>query len=277
MSAADRTALAASVRRYSHGSRVPGWDDAADLDKDPAAIPDAASTPVPGELRATIERSMRKYPDRRSAAIPALAAAQAFHGYCSPEAIDQVACVMRLTPGYLVSVATFYDMFKTDDRGSHDVFVCTNISCSIQGADDVYDAMMEAARDEDEINVKPFECLGACDIAPMASIDGVYIGPIELDEVGVVVEQVRANDPPLPAKQILRRLSVDQGANTREFPVPDPMPRMATAGAADPVRASEQGTYGGEMPGGAPGPPAPIEQRDPPGPQGPSQSEDGAT
>ncbi len=41
---------------------------------------------------------MAKYPDRRSAAIPALHRAQEEYGWCSPEAIDQVACVMRLTP-----------------------------------------------------------------------------------------------------------------------------------------------------------------------------------
>ena len=88
----------AEVRRYAHGSRVPGWDRAVDLTKDPASIPDPATTPVPDELRAEIEAAMAKYPDRRSAAIPALAAAQHLHGWCSPEAIEQVACVMRLTP-----------------------------------------------------------------------------------------------------------------------------------------------------------------------------------
>ena len=66
----------AEVRRFSHGSRIPGWDRAVDLDKDPAAVPEPATTPVPDELRAQIEARMALYPDRRSAAIPALAAAQ---------------------------------------------------------------------------------------------------------------------------------------------------------------------------------------------------------
>jgi NADH-quinone oxidoreductase subunit E len=38
------------IRRFAHGSRVPGWDDAADLTKEPAVVPDAATTPVPAEL-----------------------------------------------------------------------------------------------------------------------------------------------------------------------------------------------------------------------------------
>ena len=56
---------------------------------------------------------MAKYPDRRSAALPCLAAAQKVHGWCSPEAIRQTAAVMRLTPGYCIAVASFYDMFST--------------------------------------------------------------------------------------------------------------------------------------------------------------------
>ena len=58
------------VRRYEHGSRVPGWDEAADLSKDPATVPDPATTPVPDALRAEIEGYMGRYPDFRSAASP---------------------------------------------------------------------------------------------------------------------------------------------------------------------------------------------------------------
>ncbi|HEV2770421.1 MAG TPA: NAD(P)H-dependent oxidoreductase subunit E, partial [Solirubrobacteraceae bacterium] len=125
----------ASVPRFGHGSRVPGWDEAVDLRKDPADVPDPATVPVPADLRAEIETHMAKYPDHRSAVIAALAAAQRHHGWCSPEAIDQVACVMRLTPGYVVSIATFYDMLENQPVGRHSIYVCTNISCSLCGAE----------------------------------------------------------------------------------------------------------------------------------------------
>ncbi len=91
---------------------------------------------------------MAKYPDRRSAVIPALHAAQAVHGWCSPEALHQVAAVMQVTPAYLSSVATFYDMLENrpEPVGHHDVYVCTNISCSLRGADEILDAMVEPPR-----------------------------------------------------------------------------------------------------------------------------------
>ena len=200
------------VPRFAHGSRVPGWDEAVDLTKDPAVVPDLATTPVPDGLRAEIEAAMAKYPDRRSAAIPALHAAQAVHGYCSPEAIDQVAAVMRLTPAYLASVATFYDMLETAPRPPHnDVFICTNISCSLLGADELFDAMVGAAAGDEMIHVRSFECLGACDIAPMASVNGEYVGPLELADAQRIADDLRNGRPVLRDKQIRYRRSVDPG------------------------------------------------------------------
>jgi NADH-quinone oxidoreductase subunit E len=213
-------ALGDQVPRFAHGSRVPGWDDAVDPAKAPAPVPDPATVEVPADLRAEIEGHMAKYPDRRSATIPALAAAQRVHGWCSPLAISQVAAVMRLTPGYVVAVATFYDQLDTRPVGRHRVYVCTNISCSLRGGDELLEALEHELDGDDDVYVRHFECLGACDIAPMASIDGVYVGPIELDEVQLLAQQIRDGAEPLPEKQILRRRSTDPGANTQEWPNP---------------------------------------------------------
>ena len=202
--------MSTKVPRFEHGSRVPGWDDAVDLTKPPAVIPDPALTPVPETLRTEIEAAMARYPDPRSAAIPALHAAQRVHGYCSPTAIAQVATVMALTPAYLTSVASFYDMLELEPRPHHhDLYVCTNISCSLLGADEFFDAMVRAAGGADDLDVRSFECLGACDIAPMASIDGEYVGPLELADAEQIVADLRAGRPVLEAKQLRFRRSVD--------------------------------------------------------------------
>ena len=167
---------------------------------------------------------------------------------------------MRLTPGYVTAVATFYDQLDTKPVGRHRVYVCTNISCSLRGGDELLETLEHATEDDDDIYVRHFECLGACDIAPMASVDGVYVGPIDLDEVPDLVDQIRTGAPPLPDKQILRRMSTDPGANTQEFPQPEPWAHQAVPGAANPIRPAEQGSYGEPMPGDVGGPPAPIEQ-----------------
>lgn len=219
------------VRRYANGSRVPGWDEPADLSKDPAGVPDPASVDVPARLRAEIESHIALYPDRRSAALPALAAAQRLHGWCSPEAIEQVACAMELTPAYLAAVASFYDMLETTPVGRHSVYVCTNISCSLRGADELFDALHVAAADDPDFNVRPFECLGACDLAPMASIDGVYVGPLSPDDVPRLLEDARSGRPVLPEKQLVRRRAADPHANSREFP--EHAPQSGGGGAGD--------------------------------------------
>ena len=197
-----------TVTRFGHGSRVPGWDEAADLTKAPAVVPDLATTPVPDELRAEIEAHMGKYPDFHSAAIPALAAAQRVHGWCSPDAIWQAACVMRLTPGYLISVASFYDMLETRPVGRHAVYVCTNISCSLCGADELMERLLEQTAGDPDFNVRSFECLGACDIAPMASVNGEYVGPLTPEDSEEIVAACREGRAVLPDKQLARRKSV---------------------------------------------------------------------
>jgi NADH-quinone oxidoreductase subunit E len=193
------------VRRYAHGSRVPGWDDSNDLTKDPAVVPDPATTPVPAHIRTAIEAQMAKYPDVRSATIPALKVVQAEHGWCSPTAIEQAACVMRLTPAYLTAVATFYDMFEMRPAGEFDIYVCTNISCSLLGADDIYATMKAVAGADARFNVRAFECLGACDIAPMASVDGEYVGPLTREDCATIAEDLKAGRPVLEHKQLRRR------------------------------------------------------------------------
>ena len=200
------------IPRTDGGSRVPGWDQASDLAKNPAVVPDLATTPVPDELRAEIESHVAKYPDSRSAVIPALFAVQRRYGWCTPEGVEQAAAVMRLTPAYLTAVATFYDMLETRPVGRNTVYVCTNISCSLLGADALLDRVRSEVGNDHEFNVRAFECLGACDIAPMASVNGTYVGPIALDDVAELIGQVRAGEEPLPAKQLRRRASVDEAA-----------------------------------------------------------------
>jgi NADH:ubiquinone oxidoreductase subunit E len=193
------------VKRYAHGSRVPGWDASVDLTKDPAVVPDPATTPVPAHVRTAIQDLMGRYPDVRSAVIPALKIVQREHGWLSPTAMEQAACVLRLTPAYLVSVASFYDMFELAPNGQTDVYVCTNISCSLLGADELYARVKDVLGGDPDFNVRAFECLGACDVAPMASVGGVYVGPLELDDVEHIRDDVKEGRSVLPHKQLAKR------------------------------------------------------------------------
>jgi NADH:ubiquinone oxidoreductase subunit E len=179
-----------------------GWDAAADLWKDAAEIPDPASVDVPVELRAQIEDYMSRYPDYHSASIPALMVAQKWHGWCSDEAIKQVAAVMQVTPAYLSSVATFYDMLRTKPVGRRYVYVCTSVSCHLRQAVEVYEAIKEAAdvAGLEDVEIREFECLGACDMAPMASVDGRYVGPLSAEDAPELVLQIKEGREVMPGR-----------------------------------------------------------------------------
>jgi NADH:ubiquinone oxidoreductase subunit E len=183
--------------------KVPlGWDEAVDLWRPPATVPEPAEVEVPAELRTQIEAYMARYPEKHSAALPSLAAAQRVHGWCSPEAICQVAVVMQVTPAYLSSIVTFYDMLRAEPVGSRYVYVCTSVSCHLRNAKAVYEAIADEARDQrlEDCEVREFECLGACDIAPMASVDGRFVGPLTEDDAHELVAAVRENREVLPGR-----------------------------------------------------------------------------
>ena len=169
-------------------------------------IPELHEVDCPDEMRERIEELMGRYPDRKSASIPALWAVQERYGWCTPEGIRQAAAVMRVTPAYLESVASFYDLLHTVPVGTHRIEVCTNISCWMRGGDRLLDAFKQAAGDDDaNFFVTGFECLGACDIAPMASIDERYFGPLEAAEAKTAIEQLRAGAEVLPEKALGKR------------------------------------------------------------------------
>jgi NADH-quinone oxidoreductase subunit E len=194
------------------------------------SVPEIHEVDCPPDLREAIEAAMARYPDPRSASIPALWAVQRRYGWCTPEGIRQAAAVIGTTPAHLEGVASFYDLFRLEPGGRHELLVCTNISCWMAGADELLEAICEAAgadrekathegatSGDGEFFVSSFQCMGACDIAPMASIDGRYVGPLDTDDAATVVEQIRSGAEALPEKSLSRR-----GAAGGPEPEPDP-------------------------------------------------------
>jgi NADH-quinone oxidoreductase subunit E len=208
------------VSKFDHLRGVPGsrsrlaaqvWEGAR-VEAGPAEVPEPSDVTVPESLRATIEHHMSLYPQSRSAVLPALRAAQELHGWLSPEAMEQVAAVMQVTPAYLESVASFYDMLELEPVGRHAIYVCTNLSCQLRGARDVLEAMSQAtgapvgeSSPDGEFHLRSFECLGACDVAPMASIEGHYRGPLTAEDAYTIAAHLREGGAPtdvLPEKRL---------------------------------------------------------------------------
>lgn len=123
-----------------------------------------------------------KYPQPRSAVMPALDLAQEELGYLTPEAMSEVAAALELDPGYVEGVATFYTLFHLEPIGKHRFYVCTNLSCMIRGAYAIVDHVKKSVgvSGPDEVSAdglfsyEEVECLGACEYAPMMRLDQHY-------------------------------------------------------------------------------------------------------
>ncbi|MBX7214485.1 MAG: NAD(P)H-dependent oxidoreductase subunit E [Thermoflexales bacterium] len=130
---------------------------------------------------ADIEKVFAKYPTKRSAVMPLLYLAQAEYGYCSPEAIREVAELCELDPTEVKSVTGFYTMFNESPTGKVILDVCDDLPCALRGAD----AFM--AHCESRLGIKAGEttadgkftlrsamCLAACNRAPLLQANGDY-------------------------------------------------------------------------------------------------------
>jgi NADH-quinone oxidoreductase subunit E len=150
-------------------------------------------------LASDIQEVAVRYPDRRSAMLPALRMAQERYGWLSPEALAEVADALGYTTAYCLSVASFYDMFQLEPVGQHEVEVCTNLSCALVGAQEVVNAFEEElgvrageTTEDGQVTLRVVECQGGCGYAPVVTVDHRHRHPVRPEEVPAIVEELRA-------------------------------------------------------------------------------------
>ena len=142
-----------------------------------------------------------RYPNWRSATLPALRLAQERHGYLSPEALRETAQALGTTPAFCHSVASFYDMFHLRPVGRHLVEVCTNVSCALVGAQQVLEGLERElgvhageTTDDGEVTLRTVECLGGCGWATVVAVDEQYRLHVKPSDVREIVEELRGGD-----------------------------------------------------------------------------------
>ena len=135
------------------------------------------------ERAAALEEICGKYPPerRKSAVLAALYLVQEQQGYLTASSLRHVAEFLRITPAEVEDVATYYVMFFKAPVGKYVLQVCRTLSCALGGAERVVEALSE------KIGVKvgetdpsgmftllEFECLGACDRAPVVMVNNEH-------------------------------------------------------------------------------------------------------
>jgi NADH-quinone oxidoreductase subunit F len=125
--------------------------------------------------------------DDRTLLLPALHALQGAVGWISPGGMNYVCERLTVPPAEAYGVATFYAMFATEERPASVVHVCDDIACRLRGADPLVDRVRSAAADR-SIEVVRSPCLGLCDVAPAALVQGVVRDDGDLQIASVTPE-----------------------------------------------------------------------------------------
>jgi NADH-quinone oxidoreductase subunit E len=176
------------------------------------------------EARAIVAR----YPKSRSALLPMLHLVQSYEGYVSSEGVGLCADVLGLTKAEVGAVATFYTMYKRRPCGEWLVSVCTNLSCSLRGGQEIYERLGEKLglhHDETDaegrFTLEHAECLAACDFAPVVTVNYEFYDNQTVDSAEALVDALARGERPEPTrgeplrtfKEISRELAgfVDEG------------------------------------------------------------------
>jgi NADH-quinone oxidoreductase subunit E len=156
--------------------------------------------PLSEKARDEIRAALTHYPQRRTAILPALRAAQRDAGYLGQEQIDEVAELMELDPNAVYMLVTFYDMLYRDPVGKYVLGVCKNISCYLRGADGILEHLQQKLNvglgettADGMFTVRPFECLASCGSAPAILVNNEeYREWLTVEKVDALLEELRS-------------------------------------------------------------------------------------
>lgn len=149
--------------------------------------------------------------------MPLLYLAMAEDGYLTEEGMEEVARWCEITPAQVLSVASFYTMYKREITGRYLVSCCTSISCMLLGADDVLDAVEDESGvphgetdEEGLLSVEHVECIGACGGAPALQVNYELIEGVTPEKARELVRWLRKARPEVVNTDEMQQLFGDE-------------------------------------------------------------------
>jgi NADH-quinone oxidoreductase subunit E len=154
------------------------------------------------ERRAQLDEIVTKYPadQKRSAILAALYLVQDQEGYLTGNGMRHVAEILDMTPAEVEDVASYYVMFYKEPVGKYVLQVCRTLSCALLGAERVTEALSEKlglkVGETDQsgmFTLLEFECLGACDRAPIVMVNNEHWHEkVQPEDVGRMIDDIKA-------------------------------------------------------------------------------------
>lgn len=140
-----------------------------------------------------------RYPRPKSALIPLLHLAQEQDGYVTEEAMEHIAELVGVTPAEVLGTASFYEMLKREPVGDYVVNVCTNISCMLNGGEELLHHLENRLKikagsttADGKFTLEDVECIAACTEAPCLQVNYRYFHRITHDQVDELLDDLRA-------------------------------------------------------------------------------------
>jgi len=147
------------------------------------------------DLLKKIEGLAGRYPHRRAALLPVLHLVQREFGFISPDAEQAVAGLLGIKPIQVREVVTFYTMFSRRPVGRFHFQVCTNLSCSLLGGEQLLTHLEEKLRllpgetsPDGKFTLSSVECLGACEQSPCLMVNEKLYGNLDKDKLDELLE-----------------------------------------------------------------------------------------
>ena len=131
--------------------------------------------------------------------IPILQQIQDTYGYLPAEILLEVSKRTGLAASQMYGVATFYEQFHLEPRGRHTIKCCRGTACHVKGGRAIINAIKRELKVEEGQTTEDFRftfetvaCLGACALAPVMVVDGVYYGKMTHRRAGFVLDSLEA-------------------------------------------------------------------------------------
>ena len=147
---------------------------------------------------ARINKARSKYPTSLAAVMETLWIAQEQNGYISDEVMDQVAEILQIDKVDVLGVVTFYTMYFQKKMGKYHIQVCTNVSCMLRGAYDIWDEVKAKLGLENmgvsadgKFSLEEVECMGACGYAPMIAVNEDFHENLTKEKVLEILDSLK--------------------------------------------------------------------------------------
>ena len=150
------------------------------------------------QTKKKVDELIARYPQKKAALLPLLHLAQQEFGQIAADEESLVANLLEIKPIEVREVVTFYSMFNRSKVGKYHIQVCSNLSCTLLGADSLLEFLKEKlgidpgeTTADGMFTLSTVECLGACEDAPCMMVNFDYHDHLDKEKIEKILDDLK--------------------------------------------------------------------------------------